>query len=369
MTLQNQVFKSLDALLPLTTETIVVAASGGADSMALVLLSNEYATAKGLKIIAATIDHNLRFESADEAVFVHKILNGQGIEHQTLTWNHEKDLKRLHERARVARYQLLLDFCRNYPNVALLTAHHKQDQVETILMRFLHGSGAAGFKGIQPIRWQDSVVIVRPMLEVDPKTLRDYLRAQNIAWVEDPSNANPKYERTRVRQLLQQIASDWGTDGILESATKISETQNTLEEVVRVYEEKFMVIELRASGQESFMDSPNNPLVKHEKEEHWKKATPPHQFPYGLTIGSNTQYYITINQTEFFKCPVQIQRQWLRDKIWQIGGRLYPKPYKTINAILKMLKQPKVNGYKVAGCIINVAKKMIYLNKTTDNKR
>jgi tRNA(Ile)-lysidine synthetase-like protein len=389
MPLQTKVFNNLDQLLPPGTKTIVVAVSGGADSMALTLLANEYANENGYTLKAVTVDHNLRPESAEEALWVQQTLQGQGICHQTLLWHHDEDLNRRHERARAARYQLMLDFCKNHPNSVLLTAHHQQDQVETILMRFLHGSGPAGFQGIQRLRFQAGIPIVRPLLNVSPQELRAYLKNKAITWVEDPSNVNAAYERTRVRQLLEGITHDWGIDGILASAAKVYDAQSTMDEIVDGYAESFVIsdvdvevdLRLRRDDTENLISPrhtviPSSSLVipappfviPAQAGIHPSQSSsllppllsplPPLSFP---RRRESILDEVTVNQTTFFKCPKQIQRQWLRKQIWQIGGAAYPKPYKTIDAILKILKQPKVNGYKVAGCVINVSKRRLHL--------
>ncbi len=410
MPLQTKVFKNLDQLLPPGTNTIIVAVSGGADSMALTLLANEYANAKGFVLTALTVDHRLRSESAEEAAWVQQTLQGHSICHQTLVWHHDEDLNRRHERARAARYQLMRDFCKNYQNSVLLTAHHQQDQVETILMRFLHGSGPAGFQGIQRLRFQDGVPIVRPLLNVCPQELRAYLKGKGIAWVDDPSNVNVAYERTRVRQLLEDITKDWGIDGILASATKIYEMQSGMDEIIDGYAASFVVSDVdppvshchsragwnpplcimdhRLHGDDMGCSTTaslratqlrGNPVVGlNIDSSNWITTAPagprndgveeaihthPSQLPSLRGQHDRKRGSIIVDQESFFKCPEQIQRQWLRKQIWQIGGAAYPKPYKTINAILKMLKQPKVNGYKVAGCLINVSKRRLYLKR------
>ena len=368
MPLQTSVFQNLDQLLPAGTNTIVVGVSGGADSMALTLLANEYANLKGCSLKALTVDHRLRPESAEEAAFVQQTLQGQGICHQTLVWQHDEDINRRHERARAARYQLMLDFCKNYPNPVLLTAHHQQDQVETILMRFLHGSGPAGFQGVQPVRFQDGIPIVRPLLNVGPQELRAYLKSKGIAWVEDPSNLNKAYERTRVRQLLDSITKDWGHDGILASATKVYEMQSGMDEIIKVYEESFVVgdaddMECSTTASLRATQLRGNPVISFNIDSfNWINTALVGRRDDGVE-GEGIHEPLVIDQIAFFKCPEQIQRQWLRKQIWQIGGAAYPKPLKTIDAILKMLKQPKVNGYKVAGCVINVSKRKLYLKK------
>lgn len=313
--LENIVFAELAQML--TTDTIVVAVSGGADSMALTILAKKYTDFNKKKLIAVTIDHQLRIESSTEAMLVAQILRPYEIEHHILKWEHSDNLNRRHERARKARYDLLLEYCHGFENAALMTAHHQQDQVETILMRFLKGSGPAGFKGIQRLRWQQGVAIFRPLLKVSPKDLRDYLVARNIGWVEDPSNCDEKYERTRIRALVGEISKDWGQGGILDSAVKISLQAEIFEKMVKNYAVEFVV----------------------------------------------DQSPLSVEQEKFLKCPIAVQIAWLRQQIWQTGRAAYPKPETTITAILAMLKQPLVNGYKVAGCVIHVAKGKIVLLK------
>jgi tRNA(Ile)-lysidine synthase len=317
-TLKEKIFAAFDQHITAPSCTIVVAVSGGADSLALTLLANEYAKLKRHAIEAVTVDHGLRPESKAEAATVFGILSAQNISHHTLVWNHEESLNRKHERARAARYQLLIDFCKKYENPVLMTAHHAQDQAETILMRFLKGSGPAGFQAIQAVRHEDDVPIIRPLLGIVPSDLREYLNEQGITWIEDPSNTDAHYERTRVRQLVQHIKDlGWDENGIITSAAKIYSLHQSLENLTSGYAEDFVM---------------------------------------------NTSP-LTVDQPIFFNCPLQIQQEWLRSAIWTIGEASYPKPYSTIDAVLEILKQPRVDGYKIAGCILNVNKKRIFITK------
>ncbi len=319
--LERKVFESFDQLLPHPTQTLVVGVSGGADSLALTLLTKLYAHSKGYGLQTVTIDHQLRPESAAEAQWVGQTLRSLEIAHQTVVWSHACDLNRHHERARTARYQLLLDFCQTQLDPVLLTAHHQQDQVETILMRLLKGSGPAGVQGIQASRCQAGVAIVRPLLAVTPEALRGYLKAKGLAWVEDPSNHDAAYERTRVRQLLAHLGElGWDQTGLLASAAKIYGLHQAFTNLAAEHAHSFVIT--------------TAPLI--------------------------------IDQTAFLASPESVQRNWLRQQIWQIGRADYPKPDTTITAILKMLQQPKVNGYRVAGCLIKVIKRQILLTQVDE---
>ena len=318
-TLKQKVFTTLDSYLPNSNCTLVVAVSGGADSLTLTLLAKEYAALKGCSLEAVTVDHGLRLESSAEAATVFDILSAQNISHHTLVWQHEDNPNRKHERARTARYQLLIEFCKKYENPVLMTAHHAQDQAETILMRFLKGSGPAGFQAIQAVRHEDDVQIIRPLLAITPSDLRQYLTQQGITWIEDPSNIDAHYERTRVRQLVQHIKDlGWEEQGIITSAAKIYSLHQSLENLTSGYAADFVV--------------ESDPL--------------------------------TVDQPAFFNCPLQIQQEWLRSTIWQIGGAPYPKPYSTIDAVLEILKQPKVESYKIAGCALRISKKQLIIRST-----
>lgn len=317
--LTQRAFTPLDQFF-CSQSTLIVAVSGGADSVALTLLAKEYTSSKEIHLEAITIDHKLRPESSAEALAVSNILRAHDISHHILVWQHRNNLNRIHEQARRARYQLLTEFCKKYPNPFLLTAHHAQDQAETILMRFLKGSGPAGFQGIQPIRYENNIPILRPLLEIPPQDLRHYLQEKHIDWIEDPSNRDNSYERTRVRQLIQQIRDlGWEENSILASAKKVFNLQQFFQEQLNEEAKNFII------------------------------STSP----------------LTINQSNFFKCSAHIQQEWLRQTILTIGQASYPKSYKTIVAILKILQKPKVKNYKVAGCSIRVTKKIIYFSKTT----
>ena len=123
---------------------VVLAVSGGADSLALLVLAAKWrasAPTTTPELSVATVDHALRAGSTEEAAYVHDVANSFGIPHTTLTWSGEKPATRLQERARAARYDLLITHARTIGAGAIVTAHHAQDQAETVLMRLCAGSG------------------------------------------------------------------------------------------------------------------------------------------------------------------------------------------------------------------------------------
>ena len=186
---------------------IAVAVSGGADSLALTFLVVEWLKQfKGATLIALTVNHNLRKESFYEAQRVHEILANHKIEHHILDWYHkEKILSNIQHKARLARRELLTKWCIDNDIKYLLTAHTKNDLVETFFMNIFRGSGIYGLSSIPEKTMVNSVEIIRPILIFAKEELKDYLRMKNINWIEDPSNQNKYFLRTKVRNLFNSV--------------------------------------------------------------------------------------------------------------------------------------------------------------------
>jgi tRNA(Ile)-lysidine synthase len=184
---------------------LAVAVSGGADSLALCLLAERWARARGGTVIGLTVDHRLRPESAAEAAAVARILDARGIGHETLVWHGPYPLHDLQAAARAARYRLLGLWCRAHSVLHLLTAHHQDDQAETLLLRLGRGSGLAGLAGMAPVTETGPVRVLRPLLEVPAAALRRMLIDIGQDWIEDPSNRNEAFARVRLRRLAPQL--------------------------------------------------------------------------------------------------------------------------------------------------------------------
>lgn len=182
-----------------TAPHIAVAVSGGADSMALALLAERWAGERDGRITALTVDHGLRAESPEEAHIVAGWLGARGIAHRILRWRGDKPRTGKQAAARNARYALMQDWCRREGCLHLLVAHHRQDQAETYLIRLEAGSGPDGLAGMAAIFERRHVRLLRPLLSVDKARLLATLRAQSQDWIEDPSNRDAAYARTRLR--------------------------------------------------------------------------------------------------------------------------------------------------------------------------
>ena len=184
--------------------TVVLAVSGGSDSTALMLLARRWfaAHAARVQLVAVTIDHGLRAESAAEARSVAELAARLGVEHRTLRWTGAKPGSGLQAAAREARYRLLAEAAQQAGAARVLTGHTLDDQIETVAMRSLRSEGP-GLAGMAPATLYDgSVWIVRPLLGLRRAALRDMLTRQGIGWIDDPSNENPNFERVRQRSAM-----------------------------------------------------------------------------------------------------------------------------------------------------------------------
>lgn len=185
---------------------IGVAVSGGSDSLALLLHASRWASARGRSLHAATVDHGLRPEAADEAAHVQRICASLDIPHQTLTWRPESRSV-AQSAARAARYALLADWAlsNNLSNIAV--GHTEDDRLETFLIRARAGSSWYGLAGPMPAAPapttdHPTLHLIRPLLTATRNALRDDLLAAGLDWIDDPTNTSRRHERVRMRALL-----------------------------------------------------------------------------------------------------------------------------------------------------------------------
>lgn len=204
-------------------EVIAVGVSGGADSLALALWAADNAEKCNVKIVALTVDHGLRPESVQEAEYVANIMQNFNIEHHILVWEGEKPQTGIEESARIARYNLLKNWCFAHNIKSLMVAHHQLDQAETFFMRLQRGSGLDGLCGMNPVSDFEGLRILRPFLQTDPQKLKDFLLKRNIKWVEDSSNQNEDFLRVKIRKFLPVFSEKTGID-----IAKITKTMDTL---------------------------------------------------------------------------------------------------------------------------------------------
>lgn len=184
---------------------LAIAVSGGPDSMALCLLAQKWAVARGGNVSALTVDHGLRSGSQAEAMRVGRWLTERGIEHHVLPWIGKKPTAGIQAAARSARYRLMSQWCAERGILHVLLGHHEHDQAETVLMRQSRGSGVSGLAGMGVILETAAVRLIRPLLKTPPSRLRSLLTAVGQPWIEDPSNTDPAHARSRIRSALPHL--------------------------------------------------------------------------------------------------------------------------------------------------------------------
>jgi tRNA(Ile)-lysidine synthase len=191
---------------------IVLAVSGGPDSVALMWLMARWrrALVRGPDLLAVTVDHGLRPEAAREARDVKRLARELGLAHRTLRWTGDKPTSAVPAAARAARYRLLGEAARAAGAGHIFTAHTRDDQAETLLMRLLRGSGIAGLGAMARETEREGAVLVRPLLSVPKSRLVATLNRAKIGYADDPTNRDLAFTRPRLRALLPQLATEGG---------------------------------------------------------------------------------------------------------------------------------------------------------------
>lgn len=180
-------------------DIIVVACSGGPDSMCLLHLLCELKEKFNLKIIVAHVNHKLRVESNDEALFVKNVCEKNNIEYEymeILEYNNSN----IENDAREKRYKFFNELVLKYHANYLMTAHHGDDLMETILMRLTRGSSLKGYSGFHKVVVCGSYKIVRPLINETKEEITEYMHDNNYDYVIDKSNFSDKITRNRYRK-------------------------------------------------------------------------------------------------------------------------------------------------------------------------
>jgi tRNA(Ile)-lysidine synthase len=195
--------RAMQCFAPYESEPkVAVGVSGGPDSMALLLLLDAWARSRGGSVLALTVDHGLRADSAEEARQVAAWAHARGIANETLSWVGDKPASAIQSAARDARYALLAQACAAHGILNLAVAHHADDQAETVLFRRDRDSGQAGLAGMPASRSLGAVRLIRPLLGWSKPALIATCNAHGQRFIDDPSNRSGRFARTELRRRL-----------------------------------------------------------------------------------------------------------------------------------------------------------------------
>ncbi|WP_342640846.1 tRNA lysidine(34) synthetase TilS [Rhodoligotrophos ferricapiens] len=289
---------------------IALAVSGGADSTALMYMVAAWKAAHshaGPVVTVLTVDHRLRKSAADEARQVASQAHALGFDHHILVWRGTKPKTGIQAAARAARYELLADWCRANAADCLATAHTRDDQAETVLMRLAHGSGLDGLTGMAASSDIDGVPLLRPLLDLSREALREMLTSQNLPFADDPSNADERFERVRIRQKRDALA-EIGLD-----AEAVTRTAGRLRDAADA------------------LDHITDQIVARTCERH---------------AGG----FALIDREPLRDIPREILRRVLARAVRAIGGHAYPLRYEKLVEIADLLQRDDHLSRTVGGC-------------------
>lgn len=196
----NKVYEYLDKEIKLVNgDIIVVGCSGGPDSMALLYVLQDIRQNKDLLLVCAHVNHNVRSESKDEEKFLKEYCENNNIAFESMTIeNYGED--NFHNEARKIRYQFFEEVVEKYQAKYLMTAHHGDDLIETILMRMVRGSTLKGYAGFEKLVKKENYTLVRPLVFLTKEEIEKFDQKNNIPYVIDKSNFKGKYTRNRYRK-------------------------------------------------------------------------------------------------------------------------------------------------------------------------
>ena len=232
---KKDVFDIFDKLLPSEITSVSVGVSGGADSLCLMLLLSEWCKKKNVKLTALTVDHGLRKESKDEAKWVGKLCQKNGIFHKILTWKGQKPNTKIEEMARQKRYELISGYCQKNKISHLFLAHHQNDQTETFFLRLARSSSVDGLASMSEKSSRQGLVLLRPFLNFSKDDIQSFLSKNYISdWVEDPSNECLDFERVRFRQFQSRL-DEFGltTKAVALTAKRLGRVRSCLENLTQ----------------------------------------------------------------------------------------------------------------------------------------
>lgn len=226
----EEVKQSLEQLSFTSEDTLVVAVSGGPDSMALLWVLLEYQKEIPYQLICAHVNHNVRKESVEEEKFVRDFCSLHNVIFECLSVKSWEE-GNFHEQAHQKRYDFFERLIEKYHAKYLFTAHHGDDLIETILMHIVRGSTMKGYQGFQFKEKRENYTLVRPLLKYAKDELLDFVNQMNIPYVVDQSNEKDKYTRNRYRKYIIPLLKQ-EEPNLIKKFQTFSHTINLYEEMI-----------------------------------------------------------------------------------------------------------------------------------------
>ncbi len=315
----NLLYKSFEKTLNLN-ENFIVAVSGGPDSLCLAYLSKVYSLNKKLSPKYFIIDHKLRPESTKEALLVKKLLKRFHINAQILTWIGYKPKNNIQSVARNKRYDLLFKKCKQYNIKNILIGHHQDDVIENFFIRILRGSGLKGLISLDKKTQISGINLIRPLLNFKKNDLIILANFIFNFYVDDPSNKDEKYQRIRVRKLIEELSKN-GLD-----KEKLYKTISNLKH--------------------------SNETIKFYSEQNFNK---------------NASYSLKNNQLllrkEFFLQPYEVVFRAFAYSIKLVGKKYYLVRGKKIDKIITQIQNDAFYKGTLGGCIVEKVNQTLKITK------
>ena len=303
-------------------KSVIVAVSGGPDSLALSFLTKIYSLKKSLDVKYFIVDHRLRKNSTTEAKSVQKLLKNFSINLNILTWKGSRPQNNIQSISRDKRYELLINQANKFKIENILLGHHLDDLFENFFIRILRGSGLNGLVSLDRETQRDTVNLIRPLLEINKNDLVYLSKYVFGSYVNDPSNENDKFKRVKVRNFINQL----GLEGL---------DKNKL----------FLTIRNLKLANEN---------IKHYVEENLEK---------NITILSTKDKLIL--KKNFFSHSDEVVFRSFTEVLKIIGKKYYPVRGKKIDKILQSIRAKSSFKLTLGGCVIKKVNDTIIVSKET----
>ena len=308
-------------------EDLAVAVSGGPDSLALAYLTKCYSLKNKIKVKYYIVNHKLRKESSLEVSAVKKVLKKINIRCTVLNWNGKKPSKNIQATARTKRYSLLASECKRNNIKYLLLGHHLNDLFENFLIRMVRGSGLNGLISFSKnTKYRDqNLNILRPLLNLEKKDLLYVAKKVFNFFVNDPSNFNEDYKRTRIRKLMHSLEKE-GLD-----AKKLKLTINNLKD--------------------------SDKSIKFYVDRNLKKNV--------VFLKRKNIYILSYN---FFDQSHEIIFRSLTSLIQKLGKKYYPVRGKSINELMKKINEKSFTKVTLGNCYVERVNETILISQENSHK-